>query len=63
MVIERLKAEARYFKEFSPNYNKEKNLICLLYWSKTDNKQHYIEVDLDENVITNKIVEADKNVS
>lgn len=63
MVIERLKAEARYFKEFSPNYNQEKNLICLLYLSQTDNKQHYVEVDLNENVITNKIMEVDKNVS
>ena len=63
MVVERLKAEARYFKEYSPNYNNEKNLICLAYTSQTDNKQHYVEVDLNENVVTNKIVEVNKNVS
>lgn len=59
MVIERLKGEARYFKEFSPNYNLEKKLICLNYVSRDDNLDHYIEMDLNGNIVKNVIVSND----
>lgn len=42
----RLEGEAKYFKTYSPNYNADKNAICLIYTSQTDNKQKYIEIQL-----------------
>lgn len=56
-VIARLKGEAKYFKEYSNNYNQHKNLITLEYLSLTDNIKRYIEVDLNENIITNTILD------
>lgn len=54
-VLARLKAEAKYFKEYSNNYKPEFNLITLNYISKTDNLSHYIEIDLDGNIVANQI--------
>lgn len=58
VVLKRLKGEAKYFKQYSPNYNVDKDLICLEYTSQTDGLTHYIEVDLNENVVTNIILDG-----
>lgn len=47
----RLQGEAKYFKEYSPNYNHDTKTIQLTYLSHDDNKQTYIEVDMDCNII------------
>ena len=46
-VLARLKGEVEYFKEYSPNYNKDKNAICLEYISQMDNNSKYIEMPLN----------------
>ena len=56
-VIARLKAEAHYFKEYSPNYNIEKGFIALQYLSQNDKLYHYIEVGLDEETLCNTIIQ------
>ena len=56
-VLARLKGEAKYFKEYSNNYKPELNLITLEYISRTDNQKHYIEINLDGEVKTNKTKE------
>lgn len=47
----RLQGEAEYFKEYSTNYNRDTNTIQLTYLSHDDNKQTYIEVDMDGNIL------------
>lgn len=49
----RLKGEIEYFKEYSPNYNKDTNTIQITYISQDDNKEKYIEYNLDGNLILN----------
>lgn len=53
VVLYRLLGEVKYFKEYSPNYNVERNAVCLKYRSQSDNMLHYIEVDMDGNVLQN----------
>ena len=50
-VLARLKGEAEYFKNYSPNYNVKNNTIKLTYVSKTDNKIHTIELNLNGEII------------
>lgn len=50
-VLARLKGEAEYFKNYSPNYNVKNNTIKLTYISKTDNKIHTIELNLNGEII------------
>lgn len=45
-VKARLDAEIKLFGEYSPNYNPETKTIQLDYYSKTDNKDHFIEYSL-----------------
>lgn len=59
VVIKRLQGEAKYFKEYSPNYNLENGHICLRYISQMDQLPHYLEVDLEGNVVMNSIVRDD----
>ena len=47
----RLIFESKYSKEYSYNYNRDTNTIQLTYLSHDDNKQTYIEVDMDSNII------------
>lgn len=54
-VIARLKGQAKYFKEFSNNYIPNKKLICLEYLSQSDFKTHYVEMNLDGEIITNEL--------
>lgn len=42
----RLEGEVIYFKEYSPNYNPDKNAICLTYISQSDGKEKYIEIPI-----------------
>jgi hypothetical protein len=55
-VIARLQGEAKYFGEYSNNYKPDKNLITLLYLSRTDGMKHYIEVNLNGNIFINKVI-------
>ena len=50
-VVARLKGEAKYFKNYAPNYNVESNTIKLTYTSKTDFKVRTIEVNLEGDII------------
>lgn len=50
-VIARLEGEAKYFKEYSPNYNKETNTICLDYISYDSKLHKYIEMSLDGKIL------------
>ncbi len=50
-VVARIKGEATYFKNYSPNYNVESNTIKLTYTSKTDFKIRTIEVNLEGDII------------
>lgn len=50
-VISRLRGEAKYFHEYSRNYNHDTNTIQLTYLSHDDNQQTYIEVDMDGNIL------------
>lgn len=50
-VKARLKGEIKYFKEYSPNYNPETKTIQLDYVSKTDNQNHFIEYNLDGELL------------
>jgi hypothetical protein len=50
-VIARLEGEAKYFKEYSPNYNKETGTICLDYISYDSKIHKYIEMSLDGKVL------------
>jgi len=50
-VKKRIKAEANYFKEYTRNYNIETDTIQLKYLSHDDQKQTFIECDLDGNII------------
>lgn len=43
----RLKAEMKYFKEYSPNYNHKNKTIELKYISKNDNKHKQMIIDED----------------
>lgn len=45
-VEARIQAEAEYFKEYSLNYNQNKNAICLNYISQNNNQEKYIEIPL-----------------
>lgn len=47
----RLKAEAKYFREFSNNYNPETNLIEIVYLSLNDNRNKRISVNLQGEII------------
>ena len=53
VVLYRLLGEVKYFKEYSQNYNVERNAVCLKYRSQSDNMLHYIEIDMDGNVLQN----------
>jgi len=55
-VIARLEGEAKYFKEYSPNYNKETNTICLDYISYDSKLHKYIEMSLDGKVLKQEII-------
>lgn len=50
-VKARLKAEIKYFGEYSPNYNPETKTVQLDYYSQTDNKNHFIEYSLNGDVL------------
>lgn len=50
-VKTRIKGEARLFKEHSNNYNHRTNTIQLLYQSKDDNINTFIEVDMNGDVL------------
>ena len=52
----------KYFKEFSNNYKPDLNLISLQYVSQTDKLTHYVEVNLNGEVVTNKLILMDDNV-
>ena len=56
-VIARLRGEAKYFQEYSPNYNIETQQIELTYISRTDNLEHHIEMNLDGDVLVHDIKE------
>jgi hypothetical protein len=62
-VLARLKGEAHYFKEYSNNYNPNKNNITLEYISKNDNLLHHIEISLEEEIQQNYIVDLNRKVS
>lgn len=47
----RIIKETELFKNYSNNYNHNTNTIQLIYLSHDDNKQTYIEVDMDGNII------------
>ncbi len=49
-VKARLVSESIYFKEYSPNYNPSTNTIQLTYLSHDDNKETFIEVDMEGNI-------------
>jgi len=55
-VIARLEGEAKYFKEYSPNYNKETNTICLDYISYDSKLHRNIEMSLDGKVLKQEII-------
>lgn len=55
-VLTRLKGEVEYFKERSPNYNKFSNNIELTYISKDDKLQKYIEINMNGDILQNKII-------
>lgn len=50
-VKSRILAECKYFDIYSPNYDKTTHTIRLTYTSKDDNKQTFIECDMNENII------------
>lgn len=50
-VKARILGEAEYFKEYSPNYNKETNTLIINYTSKEDDLHKVIEVDLSKNIL------------
>ena len=54
-VLSRLKGEIKYFKEYSPNYNKETNTILLEYKSQEDGLERIIELSMNGNILQNKI--------
>lgn len=58
-VLYRLLGEVKYFKEYSPNYNLERNAVCLKYKSKSDDKFHYIEIDMNGNIQQNIICDEE----
>lgn len=51
-VKERIKNEAIYYKEFSPNYNPQTQTIQLTYKSHDDNLDTFIEADLSGTILT-----------
>ena len=59
VVLYRLQGEAKYFKEYSPNYNIERNTICLKYLSKQDDMCHFIEIGMDGSVVRNIVCGAE----
>ena len=50
-VNARLKGEIEFFGEYSPNYNPDTKTIQLSYFSKTDNKNHFIEYSLEGELL------------
>lgn len=50
-VQQRLIFESKYSKEYAYNYNHETKTIQLTYLSHDDNKQTYIEVDMEGNIL------------
>lgn len=50
-VKARLKAEIKFFGEYSPNYNPKTKTIQLTYYSHSDNYKHFIEYSLDGELI------------
>ena len=55
-VIARLEGEAKYFKEYSPNFNKDTNTICLDYISYDSKLHRYIEMSLDGKILIDKTI-------
>ena len=47
----RLQLELKYFKEYSPHYVKELNLIELYYFSKEENRYKTIQLDMEGNFL------------
>ena len=50
-VKARLKAEIKYFGEYSPNYNPDTKTIQLTYHSHSDNKDRFIEYSLQGDLL------------
>lgn len=51
-VKNRIIFESLFAKEFSPNYNPNTNTIQLSYVSHDDNKETYVEVSMDGEILT-----------
>ena len=47
----RIQLELKYFKEYSPHYIKELNLIELYYFSQKENKYKVIQLDMEGNFL------------
>lgn len=47
----RLQLELNYFKEYSPHYIKELNIIELYYFSKEENRYKTIQLDMEGNFL------------
>lgn len=50
-VKARLKAEIKYFKEYSPNYDPDSKTIQLSYYSPSDKQNHFIEYSLEGDLL------------
>ena len=55
-VVARLQGEAEYFKEYSPNFNKDTNTICLDYISYDSKLHKYIEMSLEGKILKQKTI-------
>lgn len=51
-VLKRLTWESELFKQYSNNYNHHTNTIQLTYTSHDDNKETYVEVSMDGEILT-----------